>query len=457
MHQGKVLCILLCGVLIASLVLAVGRASAQPVSIDAKTLKQLQETIEQQQLLMQKQTQELKSQSEMLNSLQKQVNDLSNKASEAQTQAVQAKSKADMAVDTANKATEAAQATAQREVTSGQERVKLAVSGQINRAVNMVDDGDNTKAYYVDNDASNSRIRFIGTAKTTDDLTIGSRLEFAIAPNESSTVTQGNEGGDENFLQDRWAEVSFDSKTYGKLSLGKGDTASNNTAEVDLSRVDVVDYASIADIVAGIQFRTTNGKQLTGIKVSDAFNDQDGLSRQSRVRYDTPSFYGFSLAGSVISNQRSDAALFWGGQGLGFKAAAAAAVSNPNQNNTNLRYDGSFSILHEKTGLNLTLSGGILDKEAQDSATNLYAKLGWIANFFDFGATAFAVDYTNSQNTSGEGDKGYSVGAAVVQSLDKFGTELYFQYRLYSLDRDSDNGPSVENINAGTVGARVKF
>jgi len=327
----------------------------------------------------------------------------------------------------------------------------------VNRAVNMVDDGDNTKAYYVDNDASNTRIRFIGTAKMTEEMTIGSRLEFAVAPNESSTVTQGNEGGDENYFQARWADVSFDSKSYGKLSLGKGDTASNNTAQVDLSRTDVIMYSSISDIVSGIQFRTTNGKQLTGITVSDAFNDQDGLSRQSRVRYDTPSLNGFSLAGSVVSDQRSDAALFWGGQGLGFKAAAAAAVSNPNQDNTNLRYDGSFSILHEKTGLNLTLSGGMLDKEAQDNATNLYAKLGWIANFFDFGATAFGVDYTNSQNTSGEGDKGYSLGAAAVQSLDKFGTELYFQYRLFSLDRDSDNGPSVENINAGTVGARVKF
>lgn len=455
MHQRKVLCLLRCGVLTVFLVLTVGRAFAQPVSIEAKTLKKLQETIEQQQLLLQKQTQELKSQSEMLNSLQKQVNDLSNKASEAQTQAVQAKSKADMAVDTANKATEAAQATAQREVTSGQERVKLAVSGQVNRAVNMVDDGDNTKAYFVDNDASNSRIRFIGTAKMTEDLALGSRIEFAFAPNESSTVTQGNEGGDENYIQGRWAEVSLDSKSYGKLSLGKGDTASNNTSQVDLSRTDVIMYSSISDIVAGIQFRTSNGKELTGIRVSDAFNDQDGLSRQSRVRYDTPSFYGFGLAGSVVSNQREDASLFWGGQGLGFKAAAAAAVSYPNQDNTNNRYNGSFSILHEKTGLNLTLSAGLLDQEHQDDPTNLYGKLGWIANFFDFGATAFGVDYTRSSNLPAENDEGYSVGASMVQSLDKFGTELYIQYRFYSLDRDS--GPSVENINVGTVGGRIKF
>lgn len=455
MRRKKMPCLLLCGVLMVWLVLAVGTAAAQPVSIDSKTLKKLQETIEQQQLLLQKQSQELKSQSETLNSLQKQINDLSNKASDAQTQAVQAKSKADMAVDTANKATEAAQATAQREVTSGQDRVKLAVSGQVNRAVNMVDDGDNTKAYFVDNDVSNSRIRFIGTAKMTEDLSLGSRIEFAFAPNESSTVTQGNEGGDENYIQGRWAEVSLDSKSYGKLSLGKGDTASNNTSQVDLSRTDVIMYSSISDIVAGLQFRTKNGKDLTGIEVSDAFNDQDGLSRQSRVRYDTPSFYGFNLAGSVVSDQRSDAALFWGGQGLGFKAAGAAAVSNPNQNETDLKYNGSFSILHDMTGLNFTVSAGMLDRDNQDDAANLYAKLGWIAKFFDLGPTAFGVDYTRSYNLPAENDEGYSVGAAIVQSFDQFGTELYFQYRLYSLDRDS--GPSVEDINVGTVGARIKF
>ncbi|MFO7707850.1 MAG: hypothetical protein R6V84_06730 [Desulfobacterales bacterium] len=455
MRQRKRTCQLLCGVLTACLVLAVGTAGAQPVSIDSKTLKKLQETIDQQQLLLQKQSQELKSQSEMLNSLQRQVNDLSNKASEAQTQAVQAKSKADLAVDAANKATEAAQATAQREVTSGQDRVKLAVSGQVNRAVNMVDDGDNTKAYFVDNYVSNSRVRFVGTAKMTEEVTLGSRIEFAFAPNESSTVTQGNEGGNENYIQGRWAEVSLDSKSYGKLSLGKGDTASNNTSQVDLSRTDVIMYSSISKIVSGLQFRTKNGKELTGIEVSDAFNDQDGLSRQSRLRYDTPTFYGFSLAGSVVSDQRSDAAVFWGGQGYGLKAAAAAALSDPNQIDTNLRYNGSFSLLHEKTGLNLTLSAGMLDRDDEDDAANLYLKLGWIANFCKYGPTAFGVDFTRSMNLPAENDEGTSVGAALVQSLDKFGTELYLQFRNYSLDRDS--GPSVEDINVGTVGARIKF
>ncbi len=40
------------------------------------------------------------------------------------------------------------------------------------------------------------------------------------------------------------------------------------------------------------------------------------------------------------------------------KEAAAAAIANPNQDNTDLQYDGSFSVLHEGTGLNLTMSAG---------------------------------------------------------------------------------------------------
>jgi hypothetical protein len=52
-------------------------------------------------------------------------------------------------------------------------------------------------------------------------------------------------------------------------------------------------------------------------------------------------------------------------------------------------------------------------------------------------------------------DEGYSVGGAVVQQIEDFGTELYVQYRLYSLDRDG--APSVQDINVGTIGMRVKF
>jgi len=212
----------------------------------------------------------------------------------------------------------------------------------------------------------------------------------------------------------------------------------------------------------GFLFRDKNGTKAfipngtSSLKVSDAFSSFDGLSRQSRLRYDSPNLYGFSLAGSLVSNQRSDLALFWGGEGYGFKGAGAFAVSNPKLANAGLLYDGSFSLLHSTSGLNLTLSGALQQYRSRKDATNLYAKLGWLATFTNLGYTAFGVDYTRSEHLAQSGDKGYSVGAAVVQAFEKYATELYLQYRIFSLDRASGTTP-VADINIGTFGARVKF
>ena len=428
MKKRKAIIVFL-GLLLGVGVFYVSPAAAQ----DAQTIERLERMIKEQQ--------------QQLESLQQQLNQLKQTATEAQSQAKEAKSAAE-------EAKASAQAPVEKMVTSGQERVKLAISGQVDRAVNIIDDGKNTDAYYVDNDSSNSRVRFIGTAKATDDLTLGSKIELAFAPNESSQVNQNTEDSGD-FTDERYVEMSLDSKRFGKLTLGKGDTASNYSAEVDLSKTDVIAYASIADIAGGMFFRQSNGDSLTDVKVSDAFKDLDGLSRKSRVRYDTPTFYGFSLAGSLISDQRWDAALRWGGQGYGFKAAGAAAVANPNQDNTNYQYDGSFSLLHEATGLNLTLSAGLLDRDGQNSGTNLWGKLGWLTKLFSVGETGFSVDYDRSINFPTNRDTGYSVGGAVVQQFEDYGSELYMQYRVYSLDRDDE--PSVQDMYVGTIGARVKF
>jgi len=467
---------------------------AQPAAVDQKVLDQLQETIRRQQEQLDKQARQLQSQAELLKSLQKQLDEIRQApvaatptkkttptapiaataattkpaapAPSAASPVVPSAATADApvispAATTAAPAVSATSTAATPKtampatVTSGGDRVKLSISGQINRAVNVANDGYSTNIYQVDNDASNSRVRLIGAAKMSDDLTLGGRLEVAVAPDESSVVSQSNQApGD--FFSERWAELSLVSEKFGKLSMGKGDTASNNTAEADLSKTDIVLYASIADIAGGMLFREKGGiGTLSAVRVADAFKNLDGLSRLSRIRYDTPRFYGCTLSGSFSSQQRSDLALFWGAEGYGLQAAAAAAAANPRLDDTGLQYDGSLSVLHVKSGINLTVSAGKQERYTQQDAANLYTKLGWIANLAKFGTTAFGVDYTLSRNLPGNDDQGYSVGAAVVQSIDRFAAELYLQYRIYSLDRKS--GPAVGDINVGTFGARVKF
>jgi hypothetical protein len=111
--------------------------------------------------------------------------------------------------------------------------------------------------------------------------------------------------------------------------------------------------------------------------------------------------------------------------------------------------------LHEDTGLNLTLSAGLLERDNQDDPRNYYAKAGWLTRFFSVGETAFGVDFTRSLNLPTSDDDGYSIGAAAVQQFDEYGTEFYLLYRLHSLDRDVE--ADVHDIGVGSFGARVKF
>jgi predicted porin len=339
-----------------------------------------------------------------------------------------------------------------RVATSGNDRIKLEVSGQVNRAINVANDGRSTKAYFVDNDTSNTRVRFVGTGQITDDLTLGTLIEIAIAPNESSEVSQDNEDSGD-FFDERKVEVSLDSKKYGQLSLGKGAPASDGTAEVDLSGTSIVQYSSVADVAGGLRFREKGSEELTDIQVSDAFDDFDGLSRQNLVRYDSPTFGGFGLSGSVVSDQRYDGAITWAARGYGLKAAAAVALADPNDDNVDYRVDGSFSVLHEATGLNLTMSSGMDQADDGGNPSNFYVKGGWIANLLDLGATNLGLDYTRSTNNPTPSDHGFSVGGALVQELAEFGTQLYTQLRLFDLSSD----PSTDRIWVGTVGTRVKF
>ena len=425
------------GLLMAFQLPFAGTALSAGGTVDVKTVERLENLI--------------KAQQQQLELLQQEVTELKKTTADARAQAMSAKAVAD-------EMKTASLVTVEKAVTSGSNKVKLAISGQVNRAVNVVDDGAETEAYFVDNSASGSRFRLVGTAVLNDDLTLGTRLELGFSPNNSSKVNQDDMETDDSFDQ-RYADISLSSKRFGTLFLGKGDTSSDNTAEVDLSGTTVVQYASIADIAGGMLFVQSSDDKLSTIKVSDAFKDFDGLSRKNRLRYDTLKFKGAYLSASWISDQRWDTSLWWGGKGYGFKVGTAAAIAyintEKNGEDSDYQYDGSFSILHEDTGLNFTLSGGMQEVDRQSDPSNVYAKIGWRTDLVSYGKTSFGVDYAWSDNLTTENDDGNSFGFAAVQQFNAYGAELYAQFRNFSLNRDVE--PNVEDLNVFTVGTRVKF
>jgi hypothetical protein len=249
--------------------------------------------------------------------------------------------------------------------------------------------------------------------------------------------------------------VSIDSKRLGKVSLGRGFTASYGIASSDLSGTMVITTSTISDLAGGMLFRQESDDELTDLRINGSFNDFNGLARKNRLRYDSPKFYGAHIAASAISDKRHDAGLYWGAKGYGFKSVAAAGFADLNQDDTDLQYTGSVSVLHEDTGLNLSLSAGTQERDDQSDATNVFTKLGWLTRFSPIGTTAFSIDYTKTGNYPTDDDEGESYALAVVQQVEEYGTELYALYRNYSLDRDVE--PDVQDMDVFSLGAMVKF
>jgi len=102
------------------------------------------------------------------------------------------------------------------QVVNGTDKIKLAISGQIDRGALYFDDGAENNLFNVDNGNSTTRIRFIGTAKPDDDLTISTNLEFDLCSNASDRIdqTQENTGVDgDTLFRIRRASVSVGSVT----------------------------------------------------------------------------------------------------------------------------------------------------------------------------------------------------------------------------------------------------
>jgi len=411
-------------------------------AVDQQTLERMEQLIKQQQA-------QIEAQAKALEKLQQQVEALSEKAVQEATEAAKA---------------EVAKAAVPPDVlrTKGGDKVSVQLYGQVNRAFLAADDGDSSDYYFVDNDNSSSRIGLIGESKVNDDITIGTRMEFEYQSNPSNLVNQDDknpDGGDGTGFDERWVDAQFTSKRFGKLYLGKGSTASDGTSEVDLSGTDVVGYSSIGDMAGGILFYDDNTNTRSATNIGSVFSNFDGLSRRNRIRYDSPEFWGFTLAASALSDGGDVALKYAAKWGEDWKFAAAVAYADPQATSDTVdsQYNGSASILHS-SGINLTVAGGYQDLESgllnpngtsrDDDPTFYYAKLGYRAKWFEIGETRFSVDYEYVEDLAQDGDEAKTVGFQFVQDMPEWGTEYYLGYRWHELDRD---------INALMTGVRVKF
>ncbi|MGD9108324.1 MAG: hypothetical protein PVI75_04055 [Gammaproteobacteria bacterium] len=342
--------------------------------------------------------------------------------------------------------------------------VNLKIFGHINQAMLYADDGVEHNLFFTSNANSIPRLNVLGTVKANDDVSVGGQIQLGFKVNSSGEVSQADHSPSTS-IDIRKLEVFVASKKAGKLWLGKGSTSSDNTAEMDLSGTSVVSYASVSDMGGGLFFRLPNdaATYTNNPRVSDAFDDLDGLSRKNRIRYDTPSVLGFTLSTSASENCGNDVALIYGKKIDGNEIAGAIAYTTPrdfSDINGNLLsrgniLDGSLSILLYN-GLNGTVAGGRLySKLANRKGANYYyGKLGYQHKFIPSGKTAISIDYGKYDDFAQNDDVGKVYDADIVQDIVDWNLAVYAGYRRFMLHRVNT---AFKAINAVIAGAIFKF
>jgi len=348
----------------------------------------------------------------------------------------------------------------------GNRKVSLTVSGWVAQNITWWDDGEEDNVYVHDSGTTlGSNVKFTGQATIVPGWTAGYVLHMELMGSDSLTMDENNASGPPLYnqlgsgatagngvqtLQSYWF---IKSDHWGKVSIGLQSQASDNAAIL----VDGSGSLVPANWVA-FDYRSFGKSQLgsaVGLGAAacggmgGAIGDCNGLT-QNAVRYDTPTFAGFSASASWGGDDFWDIALRYAGEHHGFKVAAAVAYNEVNDehwlgvssNDVDADYfQAGLYLQHIGTGLWILGNYGTFDNNnATFDQDTWYVKAGIRRNWNHLGATVLYGEYENVDNAY-SGDGNFDMwGLGAVQEIDAAAMSLWIKYR----DIEADDGPGNE-------------
>jgi hypothetical protein len=369
----------------------------------------------------------------------------------------------------------------------GNRKVSLTVSGWVNQQITAWDDGVESNVYIHDLGSTlGSHVKFTGAATISPGYSAGYVLHLEAINSDGLTTNANRDNGPAAYvgvasgvqtLQSYWFVKS---DQLGKVSVGLQSQASDNTAILVDGSGSLVSANWVAFDVNSFQRRNAAGANLGAWggycgNMGGSWGDCNGLTRNV-IRYDSPTFAGFSVSASWGEDDMWDVAGRYSGEFSGIKVAVAAAYNEV----TDEGFNGSagpngvgqyFQVgaygEHVATGLFILGNYGNLQSDnfaglEVGSSDTWYIKGGLRTRFNALGHTVFYGEYLEANGDgvlSGSGPLTSSEtqvwGLGAVQEVDAAAMSVWLKYR--NLSYSDSIATQVEDFDYVGLGAIINF
>ncbi|SFV38551.1 porin [Hyphomicrobium facile] len=375
----------------------------------------------------------------------------------------------------------------------GNRKVSLTVSGWVGQQVMWWDDGGESNVYVTDLGSTlASHVKFTGQATILPGWTAGYVLHLEAVGSDSLTTDQNTPDGPSALtgkangvgtLQSFWF---IKSDQLGKVSVGKQSQASDNTAILVDGSGSLVPANWVSFDVNSFFIRRSDTGQLTDLRLGAAggcvWGDCNGLPTNS-VRYDSPTFGGFSVSASWGEDDFWDVAARYAGEWGDFKVAGAVAYSETSRfsdDSVNVAqpFDSQYLQVglyaeHVPTGLFAYGAYGHLDLNGSGVSANetFYVKGGIRQRWNPLGHTVLYGEYERAENNFSSavdanddltflGKSNVKVwGLGAVQEIDAAAMSIWVKYRHIDADMTDvvEGSIPTDSFQYVGMGALINF
>jgi hypothetical protein len=374
----------------------------------------------------------------------------------------------------------------------GNRKVSLTVSGYVSKKIMFWDDGVETNAYITDMGPTQaSNFRFSGNARIAPGWTAGYIIRIQDLSSNPMQLNQdvANAGPGLNTQISNWFVAS---ESLGKVAVGKNMLAAKSAAMfTDLSGTQIIANYVLFD-GGGFLLRQSGAFVGNNLKWGDfgyCYSQQrpwggdcDGIVMEG-VRYDSPTFAGFSMAASYGKDDDWEVAGRYNGELAGFKVSLGVGYSVNTDEDTqpppvSFRKDSEFFqaggyVEHLATGLFLHAIYGqednnneiTLDGFTEPNTHQWYVKGGIREQWLPLGHTVLYGEYAwyidqlspaalKAGATASELSRW---GFGAVQEIDSASMSLWVQYRQQEVEITGGNLGGIDDFFYVTTGALINF